>query len=153
MSSKVIPKIQEYSLQPTRGASFGATGLETAKVLSHAREWARMQREVGNVSPRLPTHLPTYILEAHQRFLRTSRLQSPSSVETLDRVGASVYPLDGHRKGVAKWIFLLFCVCLGHSNILKQGYTQDSRIFPPADPRREFRGYRPRNRKSIIACA
>ena len=64
---------------------------------------------------------------------------------------ASSTPIDGHRKGVAKWLLIMVCVCLGHTNMSNQGWTQDHARFPALDHRREFRG---RNLRtwSVIAC-
>jgi hypothetical protein len=94
-----------------------------------------------------------HVLGAHASFLGTPRLQSPSSSETLDRAAHVGYPVDEHRKGVAKLILLLGCVCLGHTNIVKQCCTQDARRFPPADPLREYRSRWSRNSRSVITCA
>jgi hypothetical protein len=56
------------------------------------------------------------------------------SIETLACASRVIYPLDVHRKGVAKWTLLLVCVWLGHRNIPKQGWTQDSIRFPGVIP-------------------
>jgi hypothetical protein len=47
-------------------------------------------------------HTYLHVLVAHQRFLQTSRLRSPSFVETLDHVWASVYPPRRASKGGSK---------------------------------------------------
>jgi hypothetical protein len=97
-------------------------------------------------------HTYLHILVAHASFLETSKLWSASSGETLDRAAHVGYPLDEHRKGVAKWILLLGSVFLGHTNIVKQCCTQDTRRFPLADSLRKYQSRRSRNCRSVIAC-
>jgi hypothetical protein len=62
-------------------------------------------------------------------FPRDTEAPEAPSTKTLARASRVVYPLDVHRKGVAKWSLLLVCVWLCHSNMQKQGRTQDLVIF------------------------
>ena len=103
----------------------------------------------------LPSSHNTYlhVLGPHSSFLGSPRHRRSPSAETLDDASRAVYPLDGNRKGVAKWSLLLVCVWLGHSNKPKQGWTKDSIRFPGLDLQREFRSIRCRNlHKCFIAC-
>ena len=103
----------------------------------------------------LPTfhHTCTHMVGTHASFPGIPTLRWSFSRETLACGPRQSTPLDMLRMGVAPWNFLLVCVWLGHSNMPKQGLTQDSRRFPGVDPRREFRSFRCRNlHKCVIAC-